>query len=429
MNILIGNDKWNNNKKIFWNSEEVVNGHMMLIGGSGSGKTHNIRKITKELSKNPKNEVHIIDVHGDIEIGDDITSSLKISESSDYGLNPLKIDKDRDAGGVRKKISSFVRLINRTSTQLGTKQVPTLQNALQDLYAANGFFIERPDSWDVDNEIRKNCNKPKMHPTVSQLKKFLEYKYKQMYIGTNSASIAALERLNKKTKSLNNKARETLKGNDVELETLQEQALEAFEDYVRNITTGMEIEELMKYDSLEVIKSLYERISALEACGIFKDTPLIFDTKKPVKRYDIKSLNKDEQKMFVDVLLDEIFQKAKIKGYSNEPHTFIVIDEAHMFISKEDEHILNVIAKEARKFGVALILASQSFTHFSDDIIQSTATKIILGIDEMFQKGSAQKLQIDVKRFSYIIPHKTCMAQVKTKGGDVASNKFFDIVF
>ena len=200
-----------------------------------------------------------------------------------------------------------------------------------------------------------------------------------------------------------------------------------FGEYIDSIVNGIELDELIKYDSKEVVKSVYEKLEVLESTGIFKDKFPAFDKDKQVKRYDIKALAKDEQKMFVDVLLENIFFLAKQSGIKDEADTYIVIDEAHMFISNEDTHIINILAKEARKFGIGIILASQSFTHFSDDIIQSSATKMILGIDEMFRAGSAKKLDVDVKRFGYIIPHRTAMIQLKNKGA--SDNKFWDVMF
>ena len=52
MEILIGQDKWDksaNPKKIILNTKTLVNNHMMIVGGSGSGKTYNLRKIIREL--------------------------------------------------------------------------------------------------------------------------------------------------------------------------------------------------------------------------------------------------------------------------------------------------------------------------------------------------------------------------------------------
>ena len=107
MEILLGQDKWDkstNPKKIILNTKTLINNHMMIVGGSGSGKTHNLRKIIRELVKDQKNTIHILDVHGDIDIGNDVTDTIKFSESSLNGLQPLAISSDLDYGGVRKKI-------------------------------------------------------------------------------------------------------------------------------------------------------------------------------------------------------------------------------------------------------------------------------------------------------------------------------------
>ena len=430
MEILLGQDKWDksiNPKKIILNTKTLINNHMMIVGGSGSGKTHNLRKIIRELVKDQKNTIHILDVHGDIDIGNDVTDTIKFSESSLNGLQPLAISSDLDYGGVRKKIRSFISMLNRTTRALGSKQEPVLMNLMQDLYAANGFYADMPNSWDINTEVRRNTRYPKKYPTISDLKKFTEYKYKQMYIGSNSKTIAKLEQYNKKMKALQGGFRKQTKGEEVELDTLKEEVKQLFGEYIDSIVNGIELDELIKYDSKEVIKSVYEKLEVIESTGIFKDKFPEFDKTKQVKRYDIKALAKDEQKMFVDVLLENIFFLAKQSGIKDEANTYIVIDEAHMFISNEDTHIINILAKEARKFGIGLILASQSFTHFSDDIIQSSATKMILGIDEMFRAGSAKKLDVDVKRFGYIIPHKTAMIQLKNKGA--SDNKFWDLLF
>lgn len=428
MEILFGSDKWDNSgkKKSILDTEKVVNNHMMLVGGSGSGKTYNLKKIITALSRDPKNTIHVLDVHGDINIEDKITDTIKFSETSENGLQPLKVSPDLDYGGVRKKIRSFISMLNRTSRKLGTKQEPVLINLMQDLYAANGFYLGYPESWDIKKEIRKNNKLQKRFPTVHDLKMFAEYKYKQMYMGMNSTATAKLESYNKKMNSLQKGLQKQMKGQDVDLESAKDEIKDLFCDFVDNIEDGMEIDELIKYDSKEVIKSVYEKLVTLESTGIFKNKFPAFDKSKPVKRYDIKSLEKDEQMMFVDILLENIFLLAKQNGIKPDADTYIVIDEAHMFMSDEDKHIINILAKESRKFGIGLILASQSFTHFSNDIIQSSATKIILGIDEMFRKGSAQKLQVDIAKFGYIIPQKTAMIQIKNRKS--TDNKFWDVI-
>src|SRR3546814_19228678 len=58
--------------------------------------------------------------------------------------------------------------------------------------------------------------------------------------------------------------------------------------------------------------------------------------------------------MFAEVLLERLFLEAKARGQRDNPDTFIIIDEAHKFMSPDNEHIMNRMAREVRKFGVGL---------------------------------------------------------------------------
>lgn len=434
--IKFGFNKFRKEESIVWDANKVVNGHFIIVGSSGTGKTYTIRKILRELTNNPKADIHVLDVHGDIDIGDDLTSTVSFSETADYGLNPLKISANKDFGGVRKKIRSFISMINRTTRALGSKQESVMMHLLNDLYYDRGFFTDDWRSWDVNVDIRNFKPSPKRNPTIEDLRKYCNTKLKEIMIGTGSKSIQALEALNKRASQLEGsiKKKGRVRGNETEtdkvdakIDKLKATCKDLYSDYISQIETGRELDQIMKYDSAEVLKSVFEKISNLESTGIFKSSSPDFEAGKPIKRYNIKSLNKDEQKMFVDILLEDIYLAAKERGEQDGVNTFLVIDEAHIFVSPEDEHIINVISKEARKFGVGLILASQAFNHFTEDIIANSSTKIILGIDEMFQDVSAKKLKIDVKRFNYIVPHKSAIVQIKKKGD--LSNKFVDCVF
>ena len=99
---------------------KLINGHILLVGKSGSGKTYTLRQLLDQIITQTKGKnfrAHIIDVHGDIEI--DGASSVKFSESTDFGFNPLVINPDPDYGGVRKRIQSFISSLNRTGFKLG----------------------------------------------------------------------------------------------------------------------------------------------------------------------------------------------------------------------------------------------------------------------------------------------------------------------
>lgn len=413
---------------IVWDSSAVVNGHVILVGASGTGKTFRLRRfMDAAMGQNPRVRFHVLDVHGDLRIpGAEV---VEFSESKNYGLNPLAISPDPDFGGVRKRIRAFISTLNRTSRRLGTKQEAVLANLLGDLYHSRGFRPEVPATW-RESPDRKM-------PTLGDLCRFTRFKLEGMIIGAGSKATVRLEAVNREAAKLGKawvEAKREERGagkgatggeGQTALEKAKAAAKEAYAEYVDAIETGREIGDLIKYNSRDVIQSVYERLIALESAGVFKPARPPFSESSSVRVYGLKALSADEQRIFVDILLEDLFFEARRRGERPSTETFIVIDEAHKFVSEEDDHILNVIAKEARKFGVGLVLASQSLAHFPDDVIANAATKVILGIDEMFHEAMARKVRLDPKQIAAIKPHHTALVQVKTKGD--LSNRFVSI--
>lgn len=428
--VLLGSpkfaDKSGQRPPFYWDSSKVINGHMMIAGGSGTGKTFRLRYLMSEMIRqNPRTRFHVVDVHGDISVPG--TSKVRFSETADFGLNPLKVNPDPDFGGVRKRVRNFIATLQRTSRSLGSKQEAALIALLNDLYAANGFYADNPRSWSTDFDPRGGERRfAKRQPNIKDLKRFADFRLRQMLIGTGSAAVAKLEELNKKFRSLDKANTRAHGREDIDLARLKADCKDLYGRYIDTIETGREIEDIIKYNSRDVMQSVYERIVTMESSGVFKDKQAPFDPHSNIWNYDISTLSTDEQKIFVDVLLEDLFSAAKERGERAEADTFIVIDEAHKFASDDDAHIVNVIAKEARKFGLGLVLASQSLSDFPDDIIANSATKIILGIDEMFHDAVSRKLRLKPDRLSYIIPHKTALVLVKNAGD--MSNRYQDII-
>lgn len=428
MKILFGYDsefvRQEKKVPVVWDSQKLINGHVLLVGKSGTGKTWTLRKMISQLQSQAgagSFRVHIMDVHGDIEIAG--SSSVKFSESTQYGFNPLQVNPDPDFGGVRKRIQYFLSALNRTSRKLGTKQEAVLRNILYDLYSANGFYDGKPDSWRLDDGVQRKY--PKKYPTLEDAHKFSQFKLKSMFLGTSSKAVMALEQLNKKMASFYQKQKQAVKSShsvddkekaESDVKKLGEEAVRIYYEYIQSIQTGMELSDLMKYDSKDVMKSVVERLENLNAIGIFKSVPPPFDASSPVWRYDIKALSSDEKKLFVSFVLESILLKAVQRGLQSDLVEIIILDEAHNFLNDDPDNIINIIAKEARKFGVGLFCASQSPTHFSDDFISNVSTKIILGIDQMFWDGSARKLKLEQQALEWIVPHQKMLLQMNNKG-------------
>jgi len=135
---------------VSWSSEHAVNGHCLMVGMSGAGKTYNLRKMIRQMLEtgNGATRFHVFDVHGDIDVPG--SSSVLFSEQTDYGMNPLRINPDPHFGGVRKRIQGFINTMNKVMRQLGTKQEAVLRNILYDVYWRHGFRQDDPSTWVID---------------------------------------------------------------------------------------------------------------------------------------------------------------------------------------------------------------------------------------------------------------------------------------
>lgn len=411
---------------VLWSSQAAINPHVLVMGGSGSGKTFTLRRMAESMARTASGpaRIHVLDVHGDLELPG--ASTVKFSEATHYGHNPLAVNPDPDYGGVRRRVQFFIAALNRTSRQLGVRQEAVLRALLSDLYAANGFYEDRPGSWRLDDGAARKH--PKRHPTLQDASRFAAAKLRALYLGADSKAAAALEQVNKRAKALHAQSKALGQGRpgaDPELERLKAGAVEAYAEAMQAIGTGRELDDLIRYDSREVMRSVADRIESLNAIGIFRPDEPPFDPQSAVWRYDIRALAPDEKKLFVYFRLEELFRRAAQRGVQGRLSEIIMLDEAHLFFTDEPENPLNVIAKEARKFGLGLVCASQSPTHFSEDFLGNVATKLLLGIDEMYWDGAVRKLKIDMRTLQYIIPKRTLAAQIKT--GDEGRARFIGV--
>lgn len=466
--------KRNEKLPVTWNSQSAVNGHMLIVGMSGSGKTFTLRRLINQMiatSNGRPPRFHVFDVHGDIEI--DGASSVQFSEQTTYGMNPLRINPDPHHGGVRKAVQGFMATINKVMRSLGPKQEAALRNILYDIYELNGFKADNPRTWEVDESqqhegmqgrlyldvpiAEKDDAKvfgarwdgvlkswwvapesyvggitkwpPKMpvraHPSIRDALVMAKHILLQRFLGTNQPGVIALEAVNRQASNYQRKLIAALRKGDnafkddellADLEKAKERATTAYSAYAEAIMTGCELDDVMRYDSTDVLKSVVDRLENLDAIGIFKATPPPFDPANPIWRYNIKALSVEERKLFVLFRLKELFEQGVQRGEQDAIRDVFILDEAHIYADDDPENVINSIAKEARKFGQALILASQSPTHFTEDFIASVATKVVLGIDEMYWRGAATKMRISEEALAWIRLKKNLLIQIKASG-------------
>lgn len=406
---------------IGWDSSQVVNPHIGIFGDTGLGKTHNLRRIVSELlatsSRRPR--FHIFDAHGDIDIPGE--SAVRFHESADFGFNPLEINPDPEFGGIRKRIQSLVAAINKTSVRLGPRQERALSKLLIGLYKERGFFVDDPDTWYLDGINRK------AYPTLVDAINYTREIIRALYTGSNQRAVQSLEEVNRIVRQINNKNailqrlspddESGIRKLESELDSAKQKAIQAYTDAVSTISTGAELDDAIDFDGQdEIMRSILDRLENLYAIGIYRSTPPPLDPRCAVWRYIITSLGQDEKKLFTMTRLETIFSRAVQRGPQQEILDVVVIDEAHLYQDKDEDHIINKMVREVRKFGVQMIFSSQAPNDYPDTLLASLGTKIMLGIDRAYRRIAGTKLGLKDADLDFIVPMRRMLVQMKTKG-------------
>ena len=462
-------------------TRRLINGHMLILGSSGVGKSHTIRRLVDQAGRaGTRVRFHVFDVHGDLDIAG--ASVVQFSEQAPFGLNPFRVNPSFEFGGVRKAVQAFIRTVDQASrTPLGLKQEAVIRELALDVYREFGFDKDDPSTWSLnayesrlvsggaDNRLYLNvafadkdrarafgarfCGERKLwyvhtqhykggvtefapafkerdYPTLADILAYARQVHIEKFLGSDQKAIRALGHLNKTARTMQRRKLDAVKrkrhdesvfdeDEELGLEEAKQRAIEAYGEYANSIQTGLELESIIKYDSPEVLKSVVDRLNNLNSTGIFKSTPPPFDEAQPVWRYKLNALSLEEKKMLVLFLLLDIFYKAVQRGEQADVVECIVLDELGTYVSSADEKgdgVIGTIAREARKFGLALWAANQSTENVPDSLISSVGTKVVLGVDEMYWSDMVKKLRMDTKLLNFIQPHHTMAVQLKEKG-------------
>jgi len=144
--------------RVDWSPGRLNNGHMIILGGSGAGKTETIRCIATELAAQAM-PVVLIDFHGDMAATTGDIRSYKIREGGEYYFNPLELDPAIDEITPLRATSDFVDAISINFPTLGIQQRRKIKNIIKDCYRASGI-TGNTGTWervldfdDIENEI------------------------------------------------------------------------------------------------------------------------------------------------------------------------------------------------------------------------------------------------------------------------------------
>lgn len=413
MKIDLGYLMWDS-QPFYWDLIQSANFHSAIVGYSGSGKTYTINKLLDQLTySRDVQRVYIFDVHGDI--GDDLSpsvcSTVDFSEVSGNGINLMEISSSSKYGGPRKKINEIIKTLQKVGTALGQRQIAALSRYMQAVYALKGIKMKDPSTWGRES------------PTIQDLRYFLETTEEAFEIGSIFKVAQQLENVNREMKviaALADGVEEGEEGADEKVNESKQLAKEAYGKFIDGIVTGREVETIIqqKKSSGKMIESLLDRIQVLEDAGIFNGGGVGFDPSKKIFRFDLRTLSLDEKKIFIETMAKKIYDHSISLGITDRAREIMVIDEASDFVDKDKDSVYNKIAVGSRKYGLGMVLASQSLHHFSDDILMNTAMKIVLGIDNLYTKQTADKIRVKEDQIKYLKPKVSALAMVKSKDSD-----------
>lgn len=291
----------NREQPVTWKPEAEDNAFVLVLGGSGSGKTELVRVLAARSTLSVP--VIVLDFHGDL-VGLPIPGYSAGRAAGSVAINPLTLaSQDLEAGGPRPQAEAVVDAVRRAAPGFGRVQEVTLRDSLMQSYKAAGV-TEDPATW----------GNPA--PRLSQVRDRLGTTLRDPDRKADARSLSGV-----------------LAAIDV-----------AFSD------------------------AAFSGEGELPLAGLLRHGG----------RFDLSHLSRPAKILAADTLLRQIFEKLRSAGVATGEARYrvlVIVDEASLL---RGAAILDELFKEARKYGLAMVLASQEAADFSESVRSNAATRIVL---------------------------------------------------
>lgn len=289
----------------------------------------------------------------------------------------------------------------------------------------------------------------KRMPTIDDLVEFCRLKMAVRFNGGNGASTALMDEhrkqvqgFHKKVQTLN-RSGEVLSAEEREAITTQmakyrDKAITAFSNYLMAVennalnggllTPGKEFDDWLKYGDNLAMKSVYTRLTNLQALKIFSGERPRFSLNAMVWRYRMKGiLDEGAQRMFRDTVMRDIFRRRKQMGERDDVVELIIQDESKIFKDEKPNNIADVITLQSRKFGLAFWQFAQSPSHVNPEFLENVSFRMVLGLGQKGVREALKELGLPATRNNDIVPHKYALVSIKNKGEKVEGFQLVDV--
>ncbi len=154
-------------------------------------------------------------------------------------------------------------------------------------------------------------------------------------------------------------------------------------------------------DGCKESQKLKLKLAATFQYGIFSRPQPAFDER--LVRVDLSKLPPELAAIAAESLAAQLMNQHRLKGEISGrlPRSYLFIDEAKEL---KKSFACDRIIADGRKYGLALVLASQSERHLSADVIGNSSTKIVLPVDQTEVKKVASKFRFAERKVAQLNP-------------------------
>jgi ABC-type dipeptide/oligopeptide/nickel transport system ATPase component len=417
--IVLGTQEFDRLNKFVFNPDyrSTKNPNMLIIGGSGSGKSFTLESVVEYVRKTKT--IILFDFHNSLEFKEE--NAIELSpRDSDYGINPFEMVIDHKNGGPAIQAHILTEMFKKYFIpKAGAIQINVLKQLFIDTYALKGIYDDDVTTW--NNEL----------PTMKDLESLMQFiagggqssiYYENLHHLKNVAATFKASADNIKQELKEGKIKEELE----EFTKIREQKLREFstlsgpfikkyeqlfeENILRKdgetpdkVFDRIDSEFYMTPNRASVFFNLKEQIETIVTLSVFSQKkPRLIEGLNRIVLNGFAANMPEVAKFITEVMCQKIFRVTMLKGeYKKRPgikpntkcDTYIIIDEGKIALpkgykEKEDTfNVFNRIATESRKYGLGLIVATQSAAHFSDEMLSNIYTKVIL---TTYGKGKKQ---------------------------------------
>ena len=346
-----------------WNVAKLDNKHMFIIGESGSGKTVLLKNIAYQLSQKEKPRILMTDVQGDI--AQMLTPDLEGITLSSQKRWKTKSDSSNCEQSIKKVFGKMRLVVPMTKREKSDRLKALINMAKQDHEVCEISLRLQDLSAPSDVEYLFRVTSEQVAILLDKIAEYCEKPYKKK-VSPQPASIKNLKKcIDKKLKE--NKEEAKIEVGDTFFYT------STFYAAQRALTS---LENFFDFSS----SSMAEKQNPLDNALNFDGTTILY----------LDDLDQDERIMWEMQLVNWLYENRRKIG-----NAFIFFDEAHQIIPAKPPAMgansaaifvrlrrnFDLLAREGRKFGINLVLSTQSPQDLHPIVPEQCPTKIVMKIN------------------------------------------------